>query len=192
MRPEVLRFRAAARKYLKVSFTVSPAVSWATLTFQVHVESTARKPGITASVSGFVFIDQFQRTHNTQCWPPMQEIYRIEAIFPVQIHQMPEVPTDQRTDSGERAGGNMEGIIMKFWRDDFVCKVGARQRHGIGIQLDQLGEGCRKQPPDRFWSVGDFRGCYLGRAQREHPVLSKLPKSASSCGEFGVEIPANH
>ena len=45
------------------------------LTFQVHAASTARKPGITASVSAFVFIDQFQRTHDTQRRVPMQEIY---------------------------------------------------------------------------------------------------------------------
>ena len=91
--------RAAARKYFKVAFTERPTVSWATLTFQLHADSTARKPGITASDSVFVFINQFQRTHNTQQRAPMQEIHRIEAIFPAQIHQMLEVPTNQRTDS---------------------------------------------------------------------------------------------
>jgi len=68
----------------------------------------------------------------------MQEIYRIEAIFAAQMHQMLEVPTDQRTDSGEHAGGNVEGVIVVFWRNDLVCNVSVWQDHRLAVEFDSV------------------------------------------------------
>ena len=53
----------------------------------------------------------------------MQEIHRIKAVFPAQIHQMLEVPADQRTDSGQSASGGMKRVVAKFRRNDLVGKV---------------------------------------------------------------------
>ena len=74
-----------------------------------------------------VSIDNLQRVYDTDSRIAVQQVDPVEGRFTLHINHVAKVPTHKEINAVYRAGGDMPGIILVFWRDNALGNISCRE-----------------------------------------------------------------
>ena len=86
-----------------------------------------RDSSTASKVFVLVSIDNLKRVYDTDSGIAVQQVNPVESRFTLHINHVAKVPTHKEINAVYRAGGNMPGIILVFWRDNTLGYIGCRE-----------------------------------------------------------------
>jgi hypothetical protein len=86
-----------------------------------------RDSSTASKVLVLVSIDNLQRVYDTDSGIAVQQVDPIKCSFTLHVNHVTEVPTHKEINAVYRARGDMPGIVLVFWRDNTLGKIGYRE-----------------------------------------------------------------